>query len=460
MVKKRYYIISITALLIFGDLVFALPPVDQRMGVYDTLLGDLVESNCRNCHASGVPSTHHNLVAEGTINPYTNAPFGCQDCHPVVDGNVTLVRNCIQCHNNTFNGMNIRRPHHETQAAMARHCNACHGSLVDNYDDGHYIPTSPTTNMTPNTTFKVINQTSGRKWGGCESCHEPNLTANPPIYRNNNTHHRLGNLSGFINNDNTKCSICHDMHNATYGADSIRYCERCHGYNSLHNIQYDIANTSTLSGYGHLGPNDCQGCHASYVAGSLAPGSDLIVPTIDSLSINHIHVGDTIELTIHGQNFVTTVDGINRSSVVGITNRIITNGTTNFTITPTNISASEIVVTVPSLNEGLYAIYALKDGNIESNKKPFVSVPKVTIGSARKVNSTTVLINGLGFGETYDPAFNNWINVTIMNGTTSRSIQIVSWSDTLINVGSPDTKIGDTVTVNGIFDTNSTKVTN
>ncbi len=449
-----YYLMPMMVGLILVVLAFALPPpVDQRMGAYDTLFNNLVESNCRGCHASGVPDTHHNLVRLGL--------YGCQDCHPVLPNGtgITLIRDCIQCHNNTFNGMNIRRPHHETLAAMDRHCQTCHGGLVDNYDDGHYIPTSPPSSMTPDTSYKVINQTSGRKWGGCESCHEANSTVSPPIASNNQTHHRLGNLSGFRNNDITKCAICHDMHNATYGSDSIRYCERCHSYSSLHNIQWDMANTTQMSGYGHLGPNDCQGCHASYVAGSLAPGADLIEPSINHLGTDLVFSGEATELTIHGDDFVTTVDGITRSSVVALTDGIITNGTTkiNITITPTNITASEIVVTIPPLNKGLYAIYVIKDGIEESNKRPLVVGPAVIVNSAI-INSTIVSINGSGFG-TYDPAYNNWTNVTINSGTTFRSIQVINWSDTFINVTSPDATTGDTATVNSMFGTNSTLVT-
>src|SRR5659263_573434 len=176
--RKYVFIIGIGLVVLMQALVLALippPPVNQNMGMYDTLFLNVNESGCRNCHASGV---------------------------------------------------------------------------VDNFDDGHYIPSYPPSSMTPDTKFKVINQTSGRKWGGCESCHEQDLTANPFIAYNNKTHHNLGNLSGFKNNDNTRCEMCHDMHNATFGSDSIRYCERCHSYNSLHNIQWDIANTATQTGYG------------------------------------------------------------------------------------------------------------------------------------------------------------------------------------------------------------------
>jgi hypothetical protein len=444
-----FYLIPITVFLIFVGLAIAVspPPVNQNMGVYDTEFSNLVESNCRGCHDLGVPGSHHNLVPTGE--------YGCSDCHPVIiGGGITLIRNCIQCHDTTFNGMTIRRPHHETQAAMDGHCKTCHGSVVDNYDDGHFIPSYPPTSMTPDTKFKVINQTSGRKWGGCESCHEADSTASPPIIYNNKSHHRLGNLSGFRNNDNTKCAMCHDLHNATFGSDSIRYCERCHGTNSLHNIQWDFANTSTVPGYGHQGPNDCQGCHASYVAGSWGPGFDLIVPSIDSLSPKKVLEGDETVLTINGDDLLTTIDGITRSSVV-----VVTDGTNNITLTPISITHSQIIVSIPPLGRGLFSIYALKDGNIESNKLPLVSVPKLIITSARKVNSTTVLITGSGFG-TYDPAFNDFINVTIKRGRTSRYVQITSWSDTLINVRCTDSRTGDTATVNSVYGSSSAQVTN
>ncbi len=449
---KRKSIISVLVLLILAEgLAYALippPPVNQNMGFYDTLFANLSENKCRGCHATGVPDTHHNLVPAGK--------FGCTNCHPVLpDGNgITLIRDCMQCHDTTFNGNTIGRPHHESQDALNGHCKTCHGSVVDNYDDGHYIPTYAPSSMTPDTKFKVINQTSGRKWGGCESCHEQDLTANPFIASNNKTHHRLGNLSGFKNNDNTRCAKCHDLHNGTYGSDSIRYCERCHSYSSLHNIQWDIANTTSLTGYGHLGPNDCQGCHASYVAGSLAPGSDYIVPTIKSLSTNDVIEGQAAVVTIYGSDFVTTVDGVTRSSVV-----VVSNGTKNVTITPTSISNNQIVVTIPGLTKGEYAIYALKDGKVESNRRPFVSVPPVIISTARKVNSTTVVITGSGFG-TYDPAFINRVNVTIKRGSTTRSVQITSWSDTVINVLSTSSRTGDIATVNSVYGTNSKGITN
>ena len=202
--RKYVFLLAIGVVVLMQALVLALippPPVNQNMGIYDSLFVNFTESNCRNCHASGVPSTHHNLAVTGT--------YVCTNCHPVdLNGTgVILVRDCIECHDNTFNGMSIRRPHHESLDALNGHCKTCHGSVVDNFDDGHYIPTYPPSSMTPDTKFKVVNNSSGRKWGGCEACHDQDLTATPFIADNNKTHHRLGNLSGFKNNDITRCTL-------------------------------------------------------------------------------------------------------------------------------------------------------------------------------------------------------------------------------------------------------------
>jgi hypothetical protein len=214
-----------------------------------------------------------------------------------------------------------------------------------------------------------------------------------------------------------------------------------------------MANTTSQPGYGHLGPNDCQGCHASYVAGSLAPGSDIIVPTINSLSTNNVLEGDAKILTIYGNDFVTTVDGITRSSVV-----MLTTGAGNISISPNNITPKQIDVTLPPLSKGLYGIHVHKDGNMESNTKPFVSASKVIINSVRKIDSTTVMISGSGLG-TYDPVYKDSVNVTINMGSTSRTLQITNWSDTSITVVSSDASIGDTVTVNSVYGNNSSQIT-
>lgn len=198
---------SVIAIMTIAWIVTAIvppPPVNQNLSIYDTNLSQLVEQNCRNCHNStflgGVPTRHHNLVAIGR--------YGCTDCHPSTPGlgnGILLDRNCIDCHNGTtFYGnsigarVNIARPHHINTTndttnignpAANRQCNACHGSFVDNYNDGHYIPTYNESDITPGTKYKVFNATSGRYWGGCFACHQSNATVSPNILSNKDNHH-------------------------------------------------------------------------------------------------------------------------------------------------------------------------------------------------------------------------------------------------------------------------------
>ncbi|TFH43663.1 MAG: hypothetical protein E4G94_04545 [ANME-2 cluster archaeon] len=402
--KGSYIIGILTLAIIMQSLVLALippPPANQMIGVYDTTFINLDENKCRNCHISGVPDNHHMLVQSGE--------YLCLNCHPVItnpDGSqsITMLRDCMQCHGSTFNSMNIPRPHHETQDAQDKHCSNCHGNIVDDYDDGHYIPAYNVSLVTPDTKYKVINATNGKKWGGCEACHEQNTTMDPPIQFNNNTHHNLGSLSGFNPPNSSKCATCHDSHHSSYGPDFIRYCERCHATKSLHNIQYDYVNTSTQPGYGHIGNDwDCKGCHAWYVAGGIAPGTDVIVPVITLLSTNKVLEGETTVLTIQGSNFV----GINQSSVI-----VLSDGINLITLAPSSITASEIVVTVSASNKGDYGIYALKKGSAKSNRLPMIVVPKVMIYSA-EMNDSKITIKGSGFGQQYDPLFTYYINVTI-----------------------------------------------
>ena len=127
------------------------PPVFQNIGMLDTLAGLLSEADCRACHTSGLPDRHHvlynQLIPPSSVVPYPDSDgdtvpdtnYVCLSCH---DQNFTVVRDCLQCHN-------TGSPHHTTQAAFDRQCTQCHGDLVDDYDDGHYIPTYAASLVTP-----------------------------------------------------------------------------------------------------------------------------------------------------------------------------------------------------------------------------------------------------------------------------------------------------------------------
>ena len=403
------------------------------MGVYDTVFGDFAEDDCRECHSSGLPDRHHMLVEEGE--------YECLDCHPVGPGGqgVTIIRDCTNssCHTST--------PHHDTQDALDRHCSHCHGSLVDDYDDGHYIPSYPPSLVTPDTSYNVMNDTTGKKWGGCEACHEANTTPvpGPAIYDNYETHHNLGSVSA-------TCSICHFDGSAL----DIRKCEECHGVNSLHNIQYDYDNTSGMLGYGHLGDNwDCMGCHAWYEYAS-APQTGPIIPCIDGVSPARLVAGEQTVVTVTGTNFRNTVGDTAYTSDV-----VIESGAGTITLTPDSITASELVVTVPPLEEGGCGLYVVKS-DMKSKMATMVVVPPVTIDSAT-IAGDNVVISGSGFSE-YDSSFDEWIGVTIEHTTGRRTVtldcSIVSWSDTQIVVTCQEASRRDLVTVDALYGSDSDRI--
>ncbi|HEY9245241.1 MAG TPA: hypothetical protein VIO11_00190 [Candidatus Methanoperedens sp.] len=61
----------------------------SNSGYYDNTLGDL-------------RARHHVLVNMAVINPITNQPYACADCHPAtVDNGILIDRNCLDCHNGT-----------------------------------------------------------------------------------------------------------------------------------------------------------------------------------------------------------------------------------------------------------------------------------------------------------------------------------------------------------------------
>lgn len=408
------------------------PPANQDLGIYDTLCVEFAEDDCRACHSSGVPDTHHMLV---------QTSYGCTDCHQVMtnpDGStgVGIIRNCVECHDTS--------PHHETQEAVDRHCSYCHGSFVDDYDDGHSIPTYAPSLITPDTSYTAIDNTTGKKWGGCEACHETDSTSVPPIYSNPETHHNLGTLS-------LDCGICHGDTSDGGNLLDIRKCEDCHGTISLHNIQYDYTSTKGELGYGHVGDSwDCAGCHAWYVAYSDAPTGP-IIPSIDEVSPASMLAGVETVVTITGDNFENTVNGINYTSEVVIVNDA---GTMN--VTPDSINTSEIVVTISALDAGNYGLRVVKSG-MESNLVPIVVVPQVTIDSAT-LRGDTVTIRGTGFGDEPGEQYAELLGVTIACEGNFLETDIISWRDRRIMVNCPLAAVGDEVTVNALHGTDSATI--
>lgn len=489
---KLKYVLPVLLILAMAGIVYALvppPPANQNIGIYDTKVTNLVEQNCRNCHNSsflgGVPTRHHNLLSRGVINPSTGAVFGCMDCHPTVTGpngqSVLIDRNCLTCHNGSNfyanpTKINISRPHHiDTasdganigQPAQNRDCKFCHGSFVANYNDGHYIPSYNTSIITPTTHYKIYNATSGRYWGGCFACHQNNSVASPALLDQHDTHHNAinGNRTGVGHQkDSTPgyaCNWCHTVNVSSPTGRPVGYpdelqfeirnstllnigdtlngtgCEKCHDVGTIHNIEDNYAVNNGNLGFGHIGANwDCNGCHAFWDAGDIGPMTGAIIPDVSSITPSVLAAATDTIVTIEGSNFVGG-SGIYTSvvSIDGIT-----------TLTPSSVTDTQIVVTVPALTAGSHTIQVVKTGDTLGNKASKLStltvVSPVTITSAKlNVKAKVITIVGTGFGTPQQ-----YVTITHA-GDIYYSDSINSWSNTLIRAKSTKAIVGDTVTV-------------
>lgn len=436
------------------------PPVPQTIGVPDIAASELVEADCRICHDSGVRDRHHILYGEpippGSFVPFPDADrdgqpdtvYGCLNCH---GSRFTVVRNCIACHTESA--------HHSSQAALSGDCVSCHGDIVDNMDDGHYIPDyepSLSTPMPSDGTGEPLNS-RGVGAGGCDYCHDNDGMAVPFILTNKELHH----APGFDN-----CLWCHPIHVTPR---KIRVCEGCHGPDSLHNIQADSPNPANLgtivfgeefAGYGHVGKDgdpgdsDCWGCHGFSAA--TAPTFGPIIPTIHSSDRNVLRAGTDSLLILNGAAFLDVTGGVPSESEVAVT---AADGT-SVTLTPELVTDEGILVTIPGdTGPGNYALRAVK-ADVQSNPAVVSVIPKVTISEA--TCNGTVTIRGSGFSGYADSSgtsvtrprswgWGRWAR------TTAVEARIVSWTDNEIvaDFGAAPRE----VTVNSVFGKATAKAT-
>ena len=187
MVKKLVLTLTVfTAFMLMIGLAWALvpaPPVNQYLGLPDTIFNEMTESACRYCHnqnpPAGVPvdptylpTRHHQLVSQ--TNPIkiptgSDAPcvtpidtttfpnmtactenvstYACLSCHTfsVVNGvrTANVVRDCTKCHQQTAGSLTV---HHKTTDAQKGLCAKCHGDFVSSAGckTGMLYPTYPT----------------------------------------------------------------------------------------------------------------------------------------------------------------------------------------------------------------------------------------------------------------------------------------------------------------------------
>jgi hypothetical protein len=403
------------------------------------------ESDCRVCHSSGVPNRHHVLygkpIAQGSHVPYPDADgngspdatYSCISCHGQA---FTLQRNCMVCHTGAS-------PHHASAAAKARHCKSCHGSLVDDFDDGHYIPTYAPSLVTPTPVGGdgLPLNSRGKGAGACDYCHDrDNLV--PPVIRNpQDLHH----YQGF------DCMWCHNVH----GGEAMRKCESCHGPNSLHNIQVDSPKAPTGAivvggedaGYGHVGKDagpgesDCWGCHGFAMAS--APGSGPLIPTVYNSDRATLIAGTATTVVLAGAAFTNTMGNTLYEATVSLT---AGDGST-VTLQPDIIvNEGQLAVTIPANTaSGNYGLKALK-AQFASNPVVVSVVPQAKITRATALQKT-VTIAGSGFAA-YAKGSATAVAGTTASGKTVRGT-IVSWTDD--KIVADFTAVPERVTVNSIF---------
>lgn len=432
------------------------PPVNQNIGMADVAIAALAEADCRVCHASGVPDRHHNLYGDpipgGSLVPYPDADgdavpdtvYACLNCHAT---DFSVERDCTVCH--TSSG------HHTTPTATSGDCVACHGDLVDNFDDGHYVPSYATSLVTPSRNLGDGDPANsrGNLAGACDYCHDDDGLPTPVILTSMALHHAAS----------SDCAACHVGGSASTGTDGekMRQCESCHGPESLHNIQADSNGGGIVvggedAGYGHVGrdagpsDSDCWGCHGFAGVGLALPPAPT-VPSLSSVNRQVVYAGEDTLVVLNGASLTNTAGGVFFES-----NAVLTAADgSSVTLARASVDNKALVVTIPgNTAAGNYKLRAVKNGTdgdpVASNSIAIQVIPRVSITNV-KVADGIVTISGSGFS---GYAAGSDTSVTGRTGTTTAKAKIVSWSDTVIKA-----KFGDAspeaITVKSVFGTDT-----
>lgn len=494
-----------------ANAAFPPPPVRQMQGIPDGVFNNLAEPVCRGCHNQNPPAgipvnpmylpNRHHLKVGMTIPTGSDVPFpdsdgngvadttyACLNCHALEWDPVTFsyvlaqnFRNCMNCHIQNAEAT----VHHRTTFAANRDCKACHGGLINNPLDGHYVPTYQPSLVTPWPSGKPngdtnITSSAGTHPGNCNFCHNTaNGAAGAPgtnleatwirfdggapfyvaVYQNPETHHS----TGLQIIDPSRCSWCHDP-TAPTGA-AIRQCESCHGVQSLHNITADTNGDGVKpgqedAGWSHTGANaDCWGCHGNNGVIMAAPYGGPGIPALQGLSTSTVEAGGNSVITVEGLNFTNYVQNpLTGAFDIYLTSNIVLTDSTGatFTFTPSAITETSATFTVPSTQAaGAYQLAVVK-GPSASNPYDFSITPPASISSATcSKGKKTVTIAGAGFGQ-YLNASDSSTSVT-MNGVKGT---VQSWTDTDVKARFPSCPNGTlTVTVNTVFDSASATAT-
>ncbi len=434
-----------------------------------------------------LPDRHHDYT-DAPINLATSqAPNGdpngdglyeCLSCHSMVFNGLAWVldtnfRDCLGCHQVTAGSpLSV---HHATPNAQAGNCVACHGFIenpleptVDDWNlvaaDGSnkYVPGYQPSNITPWPSQKdngdplPNTNPSPSEPGNCNFCHNvtPNADGTLPdfvidpdsgvmVFSNQDTHHGTG-----LGSDTTKCIWCHNTNQpAPFNskAYAIRTCQNCHSVATLHNIQAisDPADTyATITPgqenpwFGHIGAQeDCWGCHGFDNPGPQALGASptgALLPDLDYLSKSRLIKGMDTVIKLYGDAFSNVVP----APMPGLPEMlmeckvVVTDAIGVKTIlTPSSLTESEMVVTVPgTLEAGNYDIVAAKgdvegDNYVASRALNLTVAPVAEIYGDADCNNGTVTITGSGFGG-FMPAADAGTSVS----RGGKACKVLSWT--------------------------------
>lgn len=376
-----------------GSALVPPPPVNQNLGVQDKEFSAFVEADCRGCHMKSgttVSPVHHALL--DSQNPHYKPDLTCMTCHRgTYDPGCncyTLVapHDCRVCHTSS--------PHHVSSWAAERHCSHCHGSLVTDYDDGHYIPTYSTSVVTPVPGCRVWTDETKTvcKSGGCQACHVASTSVSPSVASTAVLHHAASK----------DCTLCHGAHNLF----DIRRCEDCHGIQSLHAVEFNAEANKGVPGWGHIGADeDCWGCHGWYSRGDLPPQIGVASPTVASIQPADVKSDADTEIVVTGANFASSAGSLGapslRPTLVLSRSGVGAVGRQELVLEATSFSDSTLRATLPATaGRGSWEVRVYKDyrGPLEkrSNLERLTVVPRAVVTSAAVGDALVRDRRGLG----------------------------------------------------------------
>jgi len=359
--------------------------------------------------------------------------------------------------------------------AQGGDCVACHGDMVDNMADGHYIPAYAPSLVTPHPSDGKGSPPNhrGNGAGACNYCHDSDNLTTPVIRSNAALHHETGLLAGY-----SRCNWCHlvdaggdPVFDPAKGGLQMRGCEGCHGPDSLHNIQTDSPNANNVgtlvvggedAGYGHIGrdagpgDSDCWGCHGFEISATSTPISGPTIPTINWSDQSVVRGGKSTTLLLSGEAFTNTTAGKSYQPDV----RLTASDGKSVTLQPDLVlDQANLAVTIPARTApGNYSLRVVK-GDVASN--PVVISVSPTVRVSRAIYQGQVTILGQGFGG-YAKGSSTSVTGTVSRGSgrraTAQTVQaeVISWSNTKIVVDFG--ALPDQVTVNSVFGSASAPV--